>query len=113
MTQPSQSSPPIQRQFVSFAFFKIDPVIRHLPDEQKWTARSEFLKLFQSPSAKMICLTYSTVGLKSDCDFLLWRIGQTADAFQEEQATMNKSRIGGYLTMPHSFLSMTKRSMYI
>ncbi|MEA2711187.1 MAG: hypothetical protein QOF78_3788 [Phycisphaerales bacterium] len=105
--------PPIQRQFVSFAFFRIDPSIRQLPDEQKWQARSEFLKLFQTPWEKMMCLTYSTTGLKADCDFLLWRIGSTPDAFQDQQATMNKSRIGGYLTMPHSFLSMTKRSMYI
>src|SRR5687768_10058421 len=116
MTQPSQpaaAAPPIQRQFVNFAFFKIDRAMRHLPDQEKWRARSEFLKLFQSPWEKMMCLTYSTVGLKADCDFLLWRIGASTDSFQEQQATINKSTIGGFLSMPHSFLSMTKRSMYI
>jgi chlorite dismutase len=111
---PAQGgAPQIQRQFVSFAFFKINPAIRQLSDDAKWQARSEFLKLFQTPWEKMMCLTYSTVGLKADCDFLLWRIGSTPDAFQDQQATMNKSRIGGFLSMPHSFLSMTKRSMYI
>src|SRR3954453_11796051 len=124
MTQPSPTPapatgaaaaapPPVQRQFVNFAFYKLDPAIRHLPDQEKWRLRSEFLKLFQSPWDKMMCLTYSTVGLKADCDFLLWRISQTADAFQEQQATLNKSTLGGYLSMPYSFLSMTKRSMYI
>ena len=113
--QPSAAppGPAIERQFVSFAFFKINPAIRQLPDDAKWQARSEFLKLFQTPWDKMICLTYSTVGLKADCDFLLWRISRSPDAFQEQQATINKSRIGGFLSMPHSFLSMTKRSMYI
>ena len=105
--------PEIQRQFVSFAFFKIDPSIRQLPDQEKWGARSEFLKQFQTPWKGMISLSYSTMGLKADCDFLLWRISSSPDAFQEQQATMNKTRLGGYLSMPYSFLSMTKRSMYI
>src|SRR3954463_13224491 len=90
------AAPVIQRQFVNFAFFKVDPAIRRLPDQEKWRARSEFLKLFQSPWDKMMCITYSTVGLKADCDFMLWRIsGGGPDAFQEQQATINKSTIGG------------------
>jgi chlorite dismutase len=115
MTQhaPNPAAPPIQRQFVNFAFYKIDPAIRRLPDDDKWQARSEFLKLFQTPWEKMMCLTYSIVGLKADTDFLLWRIAQSPDAFQEQSATINKSRIGAYLSTPHSFLAMTKRSMYI
>lgn len=107
------AGPEIQRQFVSFAYFRIDPAIRRLPDAEKWEARSEFLKLFQSPWKNLISLSYSTVGLKADTDFLLWRISASPDAFQEQQATMNKTRVGAYLSMPHSFLSMTKRSMYI
>jgi chlorite dismutase len=124
MTQPAQpassiaassapASPAIQRQFVNFAFYKIDPAIRRLPDEQKWQARSEFVKAFEFPREKMICLTYSTAGLKADSDFLLWRISSTPDVFQEQAQLINKSRVGGFLSMSHSFLSMTKRSMYI
>src|SRR6185437_10908135 len=109
----ASAAPAIQRQFVNFAFYKIDPEIRRLPDQQKWQARSEFLKLFQTPVPGTICLSYSTVGLKADCDFLLWRISSSPDAFTEQQQTINKSRIGAYLSMPFSFLSMTKRSMYI
>jgi chlorite dismutase len=115
-TQPadaSGASPPIQRQFVNFAFFRLDPAFRRLPDEQKWQARSEFLKLFQSPWQNLMCLTYSTVGLKADCDFLLWRITSAPEALQTQNATLNKSRLGAHLTMPYSFLAMTKRSMYI
>jgi chlorite dismutase len=118
MTQPqatgSAAAPPaIQRQFVNFAFYRLDPAFRRLPDQEKWRARSEFLKMFQTPWNQMMCLTYSTMGLKADCDFLLWRIGASTDSFQEQQATMNKSPLGAYLSMPYSFLSMTKRSMYI
>src|SRR5918993_3956643 len=75
------AGPEIQRQFVSFAFFRIDPSIRQLPDQEKWGARSEFLKQFQTPWKAMISLSYSTMGLKADCDFLLWRISSSPDSF--------------------------------
>jgi chlorite dismutase len=105
--------PAIQRQFVSFAFFKVDPSIRRLPDQEKWELRSEFLKQFQTPWKGMMSLTYSTAALKADTDFLLWRISASPDSFQEQQKVMNKTRLGAFLSMPHAFLSMTKRSMYI
>jgi chlorite dismutase len=107
------NAPAIQRQFVNFAFYRLDPAFRRLPDDQKWQARSAFIKAFDLPREKIICLTYSTVGLKSDCDFLLWRISSNPDVFQEQSQLINKTPLGGYLSTPHSFLSMTKRSMYI
>src|SRR4030095_5263678 len=48
-----------------------------------------------------------------DSDFLLWRIGNSTDAFQQHTQFINKTRLGAFLTTPHSFLSMTKRSTYI
>jgi chlorite dismutase len=116
-TDPSRAAaaagPAITRQFVNFAFYKLDPAFRRLDDHEKLQARSEFLKLFQQPRPGLMCLTYSTVGLRPDADFLLWRIGTTPDDFQSQTQQMNKTRLGAYLTTPHSFVAMTKRSMYI
>src|SRR4051794_36618319 len=84
-TAPAASGavvPAVQRQFVNFAFFKLDPEFRRLDDNSKIQARSEFLRHFQQKREGMICLTYSMVGLKGDFDFLLWRISLTPDAFQ-------------------------------
>ncbi|MDB5290071.1 MAG: chlorite dismutase [Phycisphaerales bacterium] len=112
--QPQPAGGPIvQRQFVNFAFYKLDPAFRRLNDHEKIQARSEFLCLFQSPRPGLICLSYSTVGLRPDVDFLLWRIGLSPDEFQSQTQLINKSRLGAYLTTPHSLVSMTKRSMYI
>src|SRR5688500_16972726 len=105
--------PAIQRQFVNFAFFKLDPALRRLDDHDKLQARSEFLRTFQQPRPGLMCLTYSTAGLRPDCDFLLWRIAMSPDAFQSQTMAINKTRLGAYLTTPWSFVSMTKRSMYI
>ena len=107
------TGPAILRQFVSFAFYRLDPAFRRLSDEVKQAAREEFVALFATPQKGLMCLSYSTAGLKADTDFLLWRISLSADDFQTQTAAMNRSKLGAYLTMPHSFLSMTKRSMYL
>ena len=107
------AAPAVQRQLVNFAFYKLDPAFRRLGDHEKIQARSEFLKVFDQRREGLICLTYSTVGLRPDCDFLLWRIAGSTDAFQEQTKAINKTRLGGYLTTPWSFVSMTKRSMYV
>jgi len=107
------TGPAITRQFVNFAGYKLDPAFRRLDDHEKIQARSEFLRLFQQPRPGLLCLTYSTVGLRPETDFVLWRIANGPEEFQSQTQLMNKTRLGGYLTTPHSFISMTKRSMYI
>ena len=113
-TRPDTTAvPAVQRQFVNFACYKLSPEFRRLNEHEKLQARSEFLKMFQSPRDGLICLTYSTVGLRPECDFVLWRIALSPEEFQKQTQAINKSRIGGYLTTPFSLVSMTKRSMYI
>jgi chlorite dismutase len=109
----SAGGPQITRQFVNFSFHKLDPAFRRLPGELKQQARAEFLRIFQGEHPGLLCLTYSTVGLRPDCDFLLWRISQGPELFQSQTTEINRSALGGYLTTPHSLVSMTKRSMYI
>jgi chlorite dismutase len=107
------SEPPLPRQFVNFAFFKLDPAFRRLPSEQKEVARHEFEKLLQTPVPGLISLTYSTIALRADTDFLLWRISLSPEQFQAHNQAIHKTLLAGYLTTPCSFLSMTKRSVYI
>jgi chlorite dismutase len=107
------TGPAITRQFVNFAFYKLDPAFRRLDEHDKLRARSEFLQLFQTPRPGLICLSYSTVGLRPESDFCLWRIGTSPDDFQSHTQQMNKTRLGAFLTTPHSMVAMTKRSMYI
>ena len=37
---------PVQRQFVNFIFYKLDPAFRRLGTQEKTAAREEFLALF-------------------------------------------------------------------
>src|SRR6185437_7492931 len=80
----ASTGPSIQRQFVNFAFFQLDPAFRRLSTEEKAAAREEFLAIFASPRKGLMCLTYSTAGLKAGCDFMLWRISGSPDDFQDQ-----------------------------
>jgi len=108
-----QAAPVVHRQFVHFSFYKLDPAFRRLSASEKSAARDEFLALVNQRTPGFMFLTYSTVGLRQDTDFLLWRIAQSTDEFQAQSAAINKTKLGAYLSTPHSLLSMTKRSMYI
>ncbi len=103
------------RQFLNYAFFKLDPTFRRLPEETGRSAARELLDLTERWSARddFILRTYSLVGLRGDCDFLLWRISKDVCLFQEMQAEINACALGAYLSQPYSFLSLQKRSQYV
>src|SRR4051794_24469865 len=91
------AQPAAQRQFVNFAFYKLDPAFRRLRDEEKQAARGEFVSLVGERRPGMICLTYSAVGLRPEVDFMLWRISLTPDDFQSHSALINHTTLGKYL----------------
>jgi chlorite dismutase len=113
-TTPAAEAPKAaQRQFVNFMFFSVDRAFRTLPDDVRTEARREFAEIVTRYQGPMFVLPYTTVGLKAGVDFMLWRIGYDIDPFQSMVAEMNRSVLGRYLDVPHSFLAMTKHSQYV
>jgi chlorite dismutase len=104
-----------RRQFLNYAFYKLDPAFRRLPHGERTAANEEFVALVRrwEESDDLILRTYSLVGLRADVDFLLWRIAFDPVCFQSMQAEINRSRLGAYLSQPYSFLSLQKRSQYV
>lgn len=109
----NQSEAAVLRQNVHFCFYRLDPAFRRLAGADKSAAREEFAGIANERIAGLTCLTYSTVGLRGDTDLLLWRIANSLDVLQQQTAAINRSRLGGWLTMSQSYLSMTKRSVYV
>ena len=103
------------RQFLNYAFFKLDNAFRRLPGGEREQAFQAFEALTASWSERedLILRTYSLVGLRADCDFMFWRISRDLACFQEMQAAINASRLGGYLSQPYNFISMQRRSQYV
>ena len=104
-----------RRQFLSYAFYKLDPAFRRLPTAERHAASAEFEAVVERWSGRedFILRTYSLVGLRGDCDFMLWRISHDVCLFQEMQAEINATVLGAYLDVPYSYLSLQKRSQYV
>src|SRR5919112_3110472 len=99
----------LPRQFVTFTFYKARPEWRMLDAQSKLEAKREFVEVFESYRRQLLMHCYSIAGLRSNVDFMLWRIGYELDPFQEMSARLNGTVLGRYLDVSQSFLSMTKR----
>ncbi len=102
-----------KRSFVQFAFYKIDMEWRRLPAGVRAVNREQLATVVDCFAERFMVKTYSTIGTRGDCDFLLWRASDRLENFQEMQAELLRTELGGFLQTPYSFLAMTKRSQYI
>ena len=109
------AEPEVQRQYVSFTFYKLDPAFRRLPQEERDKGMKEFIDVLEEydNSSDMILLCYSMVGLRGDVDIMTWRICYSLEEFQTMATKLLQTGLGRYLHIPYTYLSMTKRSMYM
>lgn len=102
------------RQFVNFRFFRVDPLWRRLPENEKEKSRREFLQAAEEFREKGVTwLSYSMIGIRGDAEFLIWRFSEVLDLFQEMSSAFLHTELGKYLLIPYSYLSMTKPSPYV
>ena len=76
MAAPEQQAPAQtpKRQYVNFAFYKLDPAWRRLPEDERAKGKQEFIRAVEDYAGKVLVIPYSTVGIRGDCDLMLWRI---------------------------------------
>ncbi len=108
--QPKSALP---RQFVTFTFYRARPESRMLSESEREEGKRDYLAAVEASRSELLINTYSIVGLRTNADFMIWRIGYTLDPIQEMAARLNRTGLGRYLEATQSFLSMTKRSMYM
>ncbi len=108
MTQQQEA-----RQVVKYTFFKLDPAWRRENAEERRAQKREFAAVAEEFRDKLQLRPYNVVGLRGDCDFLLWTISPSMETVQELSTQLNRTRLAGWLTTPHSFLAMTRPSPYV
>src|SRR5881394_2098640 len=106
------SRPSEKRQVVRFAFYKLDSAWRRLPAERQASAKLEFGEAIESFAGRLLLRPYGLVGIRGDCDFLLWQVAEDLDSLVALQTALNRSDLGAYLALPYSYLAMTRRSIY-
>lgn len=113
-TAPSGQKKKLPTQFVNFVFFKVDPAWRRLSSEEQEEGKQEFASVVKEYQDNGVMVhSYSMVGIRSDADFMLWRIAKTVEQFQEMMTRLLHTGLGKYLQITYSYLSFTKRSMYV
>lgn len=101
-----------KRQYIRFAFYKLDPLWRRLPAEEQIDHKHELLETIQNFDRRMLLRPYSLVGTRADAELLLWQIAESIEPFQQLATAILSTRMGAYLTLSVSLLSQTKRSIY-
>src|SRR5437879_10088707 len=91
---------PERRQFVHFVFYKVDPAWRRLPESERTQGKQEFIRAVEDYSGKVMVIPYSTVGIRGDCDFMLWRISHELELVQEKTTKLHASAFGKYVSTP-------------
>src|SRR5919199_1933127 len=100
-------------QYVNYIFFKLDPLWRRLPYEERVRGKREFLEAVEEHAQEMLLRSFSLMGLRSDADFMLWRISYDLDAFEKMTAALLKSELGKYLHVTYSYFGLARRSIYV
>lgn len=103
----------LPRQFVNFTFYHARPEWRLLSGDDKHRCKEEFIDAVEEFRRQLLIHSYSTIGLRTNVDFMIWRIGYELDPLQEMTSRLNSTEMAKYIEPEQSFLSMTKRSMYI
>ena len=100
-------------QYVNYLFFKLDPVWRRLDEAERERGKKEFLGVAEEHSREMLLRSFSLMGLRSDADFMLWRIGYDLDAFDRMRSALMKTGLGKYLDVTYSYFALSRRSIYV
>jgi len=106
---------PAARQHIRFAFYRLRPEWRLRPPAERAADREEIAALVREIGDRdgVLIRSYSLVGTRGDVDFMLWFVSDRIDDLHEFAARLNRLRVAAHIETPYSYLSMTKRSMYV
>ena len=102
-----------RRQIVKFSFYRIDPAWRLLPVAEREAGKDALVAVVDGFSDRLQVRSYSVVGMRGDADVLLWQIGERLEDIQALATEAMRTPLGPYLTMPYSYLAMTRKSQYV
>ena len=108
--EPGLESP---RQYVNFAFYRVDPVWRRLSQNEREVGKKEFRAVVEEYASEMLIIPYTLVGIRADADLMLWRITYDLDLLQKMATKLLTTGLGAHLLPAYSYLAMTKRSIYV
>ena len=101
------------RQFVKYTFFSVAPEWRRLPVDVRQEGKRQFAAVVTELGQELLVRSYSVMGMRADAEMLLWCVSPNLERIQELHTAVMRTGLGMYLATTHSYLAMTRRSLYI
>jgi chlorite dismutase len=101
-----------KRSFLKLTFLQVLPEWRRRPAEERAQDKREFLAACRSFGEEHFLRAYSLVGTRGDCDLMLRAVAPSLDPIHEFHVLLNQSGLMRWARISHSFLAMTKESVY-
>ncbi|CAN5787603.1 chlorite dismutase family protein [soil metagenome] len=100
-------------RFVHAWLLRLDPAWRRLPAAERAGDVADFWAAAERTDERLMQHSYSTIGLRAEGDFLLWRMAQRLEDVEETAADLLRSGVGRWLTTGLSMVGMTRPSQYV
>ena len=100
------------RHYVKFTFLKLDPAWRRLDQAERARHKREFAAACNDFAEDHFLRAYSLVGTRGDADLLVRTSAPRLEPIHELHVVLNQSGLMGWADVSHSFLAMTKESVY-
>ena len=104
--------PETSAQYVAYTIYRVDPAWRRLPVEEREAAKDAFAEVIEEWSERIELRAYSLVGVRPEADFMLWKLTERYEDFQELGADLNGTPLAAWLETPYSYLAASKPSKY-
>ena len=101
-----------QRHFLKFTFIKIDPSWRRRDPADRARDKQEFAAAVDEFGEDHFVRAYSLVGTRGDTDLMIRCAAPSLDPVHELHVLLNESGLMRYADISHSYLAMTKESVY-
>jgi chlorite dismutase len=101
-----------ERNFLKLTFIRVLPDWRRRPADQRAADKREFLAACRNFGEEHYLRTYSLVGTRGDCDLMIRTVAPALDPIHELHVLLNQSGLMRWAEISHSFLAMTKESVY-
>lgn len=111
-TKRAAGSEPPPALCVQFAFFAVDRQWRRLPEEERHQARCAFAEVVGSDSPTVETVSYSTLGLRAEAAFFLYRTAAAVEPLQEGLSRLLRTELGKHLELTHVLFGLIRRSVY-
>jgi chlorite dismutase len=100
------------RHFVKFTFLKLDPSWRRRDSADRAADKAEFAAACNNFAEDHFLRAYSLVGTRGDADLMIRVSAAALEPIHELHVVLNQSGLMRYADISHSFLAMTKESVY-